>query len=197
MIGLERSQLSPHDHHYRERSVNPRYIVIAFIALSILGIALMAFSYCYFTKARSLAASCLYEKILQYPGVSIAFPTTLLPFLALSIGISIIGNEKAAKSDVAKPTSQMTTLPIVPITLAPMPLGEITLITSPMPGICYPPFVQVGDKIEKGQALCIVEAMKMENTIRAPFRGRITEILVKDGEVMGINTPLLRLQKIE
>jgi len=61
-------------------------------------------------------------------------------------------------------------------------------VKAPMVGTAYiapqpdqPPFVKLGDKIEEGQVLLIVEAMKVMNQIRAPRAGRVAEILVADG----------------
>lgn len=53
-----------------------------------------------------------------------------------------------------------------------------TVYTSPEPGT--PPFVQTGDRVEQGQTLLLIEAMKTFNEIRAPRAGEITEILVED-----------------
>ena len=44
-----------------------------------------------------------------------------------------------------------------------------------------PPFVEVGDHVEKGQVVCIVEAMKMMNEIKSDFSGTIKSINVEDG----------------
>jgi acetyl-CoA carboxylase biotin carboxyl carrier protein len=61
-------------------------------------------------------------------------------------------------------------------------------IKAPMVGTAYiapqpdqPPFVKLGDKVETGQVLLIIEAMKVMNQIRAPRAGRVAEILVSDG----------------
>ena len=61
-------------------------------------------------------------------------------------------------------------------------------IKSPIVGTFYrkpapdkPPFVEVGDHIEKGQVVCIVEAMKMMNEIKSDFSGTIKSINVEDG----------------
>ena len=43
-----------------------------------------------------------------------------------------------------------------------------------------PAYVQVGDRVQKGQTLCIIEAMKMMNEIKAPVSGQIIEILAKN-----------------
>ena len=61
-------------------------------------------------------------------------------------------------------------------------------IKSPIVGTFYrkpapdkPPYVEVGDHIEKGQVVCIVEAMKMMNEIKSDFSGTIKSINVEDG----------------
>jgi acetyl-CoA carboxylase biotin carboxyl carrier protein len=61
-------------------------------------------------------------------------------------------------------------------------------VKSPMVGTAYiapqpdqPPFVKLGDKVEEGQVLLIIEAMKVMNQIRAPRAGRVAEVLVSDG----------------
>ncbi|KAM3760975.1 hypothetical protein ACB098_01G232900 [Castanea mollissima] len=63
-----------------------------------------------------------------------------------------------------------------------------TFYRSPGPG--EPPFVKVGDKVQKGQAICIVEAMKLMNEIEADQSGTIAEILMEDGKPVSIDTPL-------
>lgn len=55
-----------------------------------------------------------------------------------------------------------------------------TYYESPSPG--SPPFVKVGDQIEAGQVLCIVEAMKLMNEIEADVSGEVVKMLVKNGQ---------------
>ena len=62
-------------------------------------------------------------------------------------------------------------------------------ITSPIVGTFYcapspndDPFVKVGDEIQKGTKVCIIEAMKLMNEIESDFSGKITEICVSDGQ---------------
>ncbi|KAL0452262.1 UNVERIFIED_CONTAM: Biotin carboxyl carrier protein of acetyl-CoA carboxylase 1, chloroplastic [Sesamum latifolium] len=61
-----------------------------------------------------------------------------------------------------------------------------TFYRSPAPG--EPPFVKVGDKVQKGQVLCIIEAMKLMNEIEADQSGKIVEILVEDGKPVSVDT---------
>ncbi|XP_028796622.1 biotin carboxyl carrier protein of acetyl-CoA carboxylase 2, chloroplastic [Neltuma alba] len=63
-----------------------------------------------------------------------------------------------------------------------------TFYRSPAPG--EPPFVKVGDKVQKGQVVCIIEAMKLMNEIEADQSGTITEILAEDGKPVSVDTPL-------
>ena len=79
--------------------------------------------------------------------------------------------------------------------------GEI--ITSPMVGTFYqapspdsPPYVKVGDKVKKGQTLCILEAMKIMNELEAEFDMEILEVLVEDGEPVEFDTPLFRVKRV-
>ena len=56
------------------------------------------------------------------------------------------------------------------------------VVASPMPGIIKSIDVAVGDKVNEGDTLCILEAMKMENPIVAPAGGKINEINVSAGQ---------------
>ena len=71
-------------------------------------------------------------------------------------------------------------------------------VTSPMVGTAYlqpepgsPAFVKVGDKVEEGQTLLIVEAMKTMNQIPAPRGGTVKRILVEDGAPVEFGAPLM------
>nr|KYP64730.1 hypothetical protein KK1_019335 [Cajanus cajan] len=61
-----------------------------------------------------------------------------------------------------------------------------TFYRSPAPG--EPPFVKVGDKVQKGQVVCIIEAMKLMNEIEADQAGTITEIMAEDGKAVSLDT---------
>lgn len=71
------------------------------------------------------------------------------------------------------------------------------IIKSPMVGTFYSKpnpdskeFVKVGDKVKKGQTLCIIEAMKLMNEIESEFDGEIKEILVRNEEMVDFGKPL-------
>ena len=78
---------------------------------------------------------------------------------------------------------------------------EYKIIKSPMVGTFYSksspkaePFVKVGDKVKKGQVVCIVEAMKLMNEIEAEFDGEIVEVCKKDEDMVEYGTTLFKLK---
>lgn len=77
-------------------------------------------------------------------------------------------------------------------------------VTSPIVGIFYAapaenadPYVAAGEKVKKGQTLCIVEAMKLMNEITAEEDGIITEVCAADGQVVEYGTELFRIRRQE
>lgn len=81
------------------------------------------------------------------------------------------------------------------------PADESKLVKSPMVGTFYAapspdssPFVKVGDTVGEDSVLCIIEAMKVMNEIKAEKRGAIAEILVENGESVEFGQPLFRLR---
>ncbi len=74
------------------------------------------------------------------------------------------------------------------------------VMTSPMVGTFYlkpspnaEPYVKVGQKVKKGDVLCIIEAMKLMNEIESEYDGIVEEILVKDSESVEYGQPLFRI----
>ncbi len=77
---------------------------------------------------------------------------------------------------------------------------EGVVVASPTVGVFYAapspdskPFVEVGDKVKKGDTLCIIEAMKLMNEIPAETDGTILEICAANGQVVEYNQPLFRI----
>ena len=75
------------------------------------------------------------------------------------------------------------------------------IVTAPMVGTYYSApspgaknFVEIGDEVEVGQVLCIIEAMKMMNQIEAEKAGTVQAILVKNGEPVEFGQPLFIIQ---
>ena len=79
---------------------------------------------------------------------------------------------------------------------------SLVSVTSPLVGVFYAspaenaaPYVSVGDRVTKGQTLCIVEAMKLMNEITAEEDGVIAEICVVNGQVVEYGTELFRIMR--
>ena len=80
-------------------------------------------------------------------------------------------------------------------------IEEGNIVKSPMVGTFYmksapnaKPYVEVGQKVKKGDVLCIIEAMKLMNEIESEFDGEIAEILLKDGEMVEFGKPLFKIK---
>ncbi|MFM2274570.1 MAG: hypothetical protein RL211_442 [Pseudomonadota bacterium] len=71
--------------------------------------------------------------------------------------------------------------------------GEGGRLTAPMPGKVVSFAVKVGDWVGKGQALAVMEAMKMEHTIAAPHDGTVSELLYQPGDQVAEGAELIRL----
>lgn len=65
-------------------------------------------------------------------------------------------------------------------------------IEAPMPGTIVEVAIAVGDEVHRGDEICILEAMKMRNSIRAPRAGRVAEVLVAPGSKVAYGDPLVR-----
>lgn len=92
------------------------------------------------------------------------------------------------------------TAPAAPVAES-APVAEGKEIKSPMVGVFYAaaspdsaPYVQVGQAVKKGDTLCIIEAMKLMNEINAEESGVITEICVKNGDLVQFGQPLFKIK---
>lgn len=70
-------------------------------------------------------------------------------------------------------------------------------LLSPMVGTFYaqpspekPPYIKVGDKVRKGQTICIIEAMKLMNEIESEYDGEVVEVLVENEDMVEFGQPL-------
>ncbi|MFP6899818.1 MAG: acetyl-CoA carboxylase biotin carboxyl carrier protein [Opitutales bacterium] len=101
--------------------------------------------------------------------------------------------------------------PVAAATVAPAPVPEsvdvlaeeegVTVVKSPMVGTFYraqspetPPFVEEGQEITKGTILCIIEAMKVMNEIKAENSGTVIEILVENAAIIEYGQTLFKIK---
>jgi len=68
-------------------------------------------------------------------------------------------------------------------------------LTSPMPGQVLKLIVNQGDQVKKGETLCVVEAMKMEHSLKAPFDGEVEKISCTQGQAVSLGDLLLSIKE--
>jgi len=113
------------------------------------------------------------------------------------------------KIRVARQIVHTSVAPSMPVTaigadvaqVAGVAAGHAGAVTSPMVGTVYlspepgaMPYVKVGDSVNVGQNLLIIEAMKVMNPIKASKAGVVKQILVRDSEPVEFDTPLLVIE---
>ena len=121
------------------------------------------------------------------------FEGSSLSKLKLSTQEFTIEMERAVSAPAAPVIPAAAAAPAVPAAAGP----EGDAITAPMVGTFYaaptpdqPPFVQVGDRVKKGQPLCLLEAMKMMSEVTAPCDCEITAILKENGALVSFGDGL-------
>jgi len=111
----------------------------------------------------------------------------------------------AAPAAIAAPPAASSAAPIVPAAPAEPAIADdkYETINSPIVGSFYrkpspeaDPFVDVGSVVEVGQAVCLVEAMKMFNEIEAEFKCKIIEILKEDAAPVEFGEPLFKVERL-
>ena len=106
-------------------------------------------------------------------------------------------------SGATMPTEVMPTRREEPVgTAAEQPAGNIVEVRSPMVGTFYrapspdaDPYVEVGQRVEAGQTLCIIEAMKLMNEIESEFSGKISQIVIENAQPVEYNQVLFLIEK--
>ncbi len=115
-------------------------------------------------------------------------------------GLEITEDNKVVRLERSVPTPVMQ-----PVSAAASGVKDSTgyiSVKSPIVGIFYgapaenaDPYVSPGDRVKKGQTLCIVEAMKLMNEISAEEDGIVAEICVTNGQMVEYGTELFRLKR--
>ena len=105
---------------------------------------------------------------------------------------------RARKTEAAAPGGEAAVAAGVPAAAGREPVA--TVVEAPVVGTFYragapdaAPFVEVGDRVEPGDVLCVIEAMKLMNDIKAEFAGEVVEVLAENGQAVEFGQPLLTL----
>ena len=108
-----------------------------------------------------------------------------------------------AASVIAAPAATASTTPAAPSETKKeeTPAGNFNTIKAPMIGTFYraagegkEPFVKVGDKVKKGDVLCIIEAMKLFNEIQSEVSGKIVKVMVDNAQAVEYDQPLFLVE---
>ena len=119
---------------------------------------------------------------------------------------SIASNKIITSEDIEPPPqSKIDALPVpsTPPPSVPGSRSDLVEVTAPMVGTFYrapgpeePPFVEIGSRINVGQAVCILEAMKLMNELESEVSGEVIEILVENGTPVEFGQVLMRLKPV-
>jgi len=109
---------------------------------------------------------------------------------------------QAPQAPAAIPQADVDSAPMQNAPETPLPaVDEGRIVKSPMVGIFYsspspdvPGFVEIGQTVEKGDVLCIIEAMKIMNQIEADVSGVVSKIYVENGEPIEYGQPLFAIK---
>ncbi len=75
--------------------------------------------------------------------------------------------------------------------------GGVGIVETPMPGTIIKFLVEEGEIVEEGQGLVIVEAMKMENEIRAPINAKVKKLNFQSGDAVDVGQPIIDLEALD
>ncbi|MHC1685014.1 MAG: acetyl-CoA carboxylase biotin carboxyl carrier protein [Clostridiaceae bacterium] len=111
----------------------------------------------------------------------------------------VVKETKSVKKEVAKAVSNSEAAEVKEEVAEKIEGGN--LVTAPIVGTFYAssapgkaPFIKVGDKVKKGDVICIVEAMKIMNEITSEFDGEVVEVFVKEEDMVEYGQPLFRIK---
>ena len=120
---------------------------------------------------------------------------------------SIASQKKSSSEEIDPPSTQRkiesSAVPSTPPPSVPGSRSDLVEVTAPMVGTFYrapgpeePPFVDIGSRISVGQAVCILEAMKLMNELESGVSGEVIEILVENGTPVEFGQVLMRLKPV-
>ena len=118
-------------------------------------------------------------------------------------GLPVVVTASAPAAPFPPVSAQSAPAPLIerPAAVPATPDG-VVVVESPMVGTFYraaspgaPNFVEVGTQVRVGQALCIVEAMKLMNEIEAEIAGTVVEVLVENAQPVQFGQPLFKIRR--
>lgn len=109
----------------------------------------------------------------------------------LLAGQAPVAEEPARQAPVAAPVARPAATPAAPQPVAAVGAGTVK---SPLPGLVNSIKVRTGDTVKANQEICVIEAMKAMNIIRAPQAGTIGRVYVSEGSQVAYGAPLMDIE---
>lgn len=118
---------------------------------------------------------------------------TARPIVATVAGQTFAVWPEEAQPAAVVPQQAQPALPALPAAQPPVrSAGQSNAVLAPIPGVILSIHVQPGDTVETGQEVCVLEAMKMKNSIRASRAGTVAAVLAAPGEQVRHGQPLIQ-----
>jgi len=141
-------------------------------------------------KSAGASAAPAAPQVFAFPSASLPMPAASVAPVAAPAAASVTPAAPPARAEAAADPAA--------------PSATAIEVKSPMVGTFYrapapdaPPYVEPGDRVTEESVLCIVEAMKLMNEIKAETSGIVTEILVENGQPVEFGQPLFRIEPSE
>jgi acetyl-CoA carboxylase biotin carboxyl carrier protein len=129
-------------------------------------------------------------------------PAPLAPIVHVAPEVAAVPAPVASSPAAAQPVASSSVGVAAPAPAAPAADADLHVVKSPIVGTFYeapspgtPPFVKIGDSVQEGQVLCIIEAMKLMNEIEAEISGVLAKAFVSNGTPVEYGTPLFGIRK--
>jgi len=107
--------------------------------------------------------------------------------------VKVVSVDETEPTPVTHSAAPVAAAPAAAAPIAAKPAGNGTPLPSPMQGTILEVKVKVGDTVKAGQTVVILEAMKLENEIKAPSAGTVTSVLVTKGQQVNSKQTLLTI----
>ncbi|MDD6650911.1 MAG: hypothetical protein PUE49_01765 [Eggerthellales bacterium] len=125
----------------------------------------------------------------------------MVPAALAGAGVPVTAPAVPAAAAPVAPAAAEATAPAADAATEAAPAKNLVAVKAPLVGVFYaapspdqPPYVSVGDHVEEGATLCLVEAMKLFNEIPAPCSGTIAAIHAKNAEVVGFDELIMEIE---
>ena len=124
-------------------------------------------------------------------GVTVSLERAVVPMVNVGAPMAVVQSQ-GGQEELAEETKEIEVV---------VPVEEQITIDSPITGTFYhaaspeaPPFVKAGQTVSSDEVVCIVEAMKVMNEIKAGKSGKVSKVLVKNGDLLTTGQPIFTLE---